>query len=206
MKNPLHYQITDYDCGPTSMLNGISYLFEREDVPPEIMRNIVLYCLDCHGSDGVPGKRGTSCSAMMFLSSWLDGFGQMDLLPISSLYISGKKVFIGKDSLINDALVRGGAAVVRLFYDEWHYVLITGIKNDSLLIFDPYYREEPFENDKIKIVKDHPFEYNRIIPISYFNNEENMLYAFGGFETREAVLLFNEKTKLTAEETVEYFI
>lgn len=30
MKNPLRYQMSEYDCGPTSMLNAISYLFERE--------------------------------------------------------------------------------------------------------------------------------------------------------------------------------
>ncbi len=27
MNNPLRYQITEYDCGPTSVLNGISALF-----------------------------------------------------------------------------------------------------------------------------------------------------------------------------------
>lgn len=30
MKSPLRYQISDYDCGPTSMLNAVSFLFERE--------------------------------------------------------------------------------------------------------------------------------------------------------------------------------
>ena len=35
MKNPLHYQLSDYDRGPTSMLNAVSYLFEREEIPPE---------------------------------------------------------------------------------------------------------------------------------------------------------------------------
>lgn len=206
MKNPLHYQITDYDCGPTSMLNAVSYLFEREDIPPEIMRNIVLYCLDCHGSDGVPGKMGTSCSAMMFLSNWLNNFGRLGLLPISSSYISEEKVYIGQSSLINDTLVRGGAVVARLFYDEWHYVLITGIKDNNLLLFDPYYREKPFDDENIKIVLDKPFEYNRIVPIPCFNNDKEELYSFAGTDTREAVLLFNEKTKITQEDTIEYFI
>ncbi len=32
MKNPLRYQLTEYDCGPASMLNAISYLFERKDI------------------------------------------------------------------------------------------------------------------------------------------------------------------------------
>lgn len=47
MKNPLHYQFSEYDCGPTSMQNAISFLFEREEIPPEVLRNIMLYCLDC---------------------------------------------------------------------------------------------------------------------------------------------------------------
>ena len=35
MKNPLHYQLSEYDCGPTSMMNALAYLFEREEIPPE---------------------------------------------------------------------------------------------------------------------------------------------------------------------------
>lgn len=30
MDNPLRYQMTEYDCGPTSMLNAVSYLFRRD--------------------------------------------------------------------------------------------------------------------------------------------------------------------------------
>lgn len=51
MKTPLHYQISECDCGPTSMLNAISYLFDREDIPPEIIRNVMLYCLDCYSAE-----------------------------------------------------------------------------------------------------------------------------------------------------------
>lgn len=206
MKNPMHYQITDYDCGPTSLLNGLSILFEREDLQPELLRNIMLYCLDCHSSDGIPGKMGTSCSAMMFLSNWLNNFGKLGLLPISSKYISEEKVYIGQSSLINDTLKRGGVVVARLFYDEWHYVLITGIKDDKLLLFDPYYRNEAFDDENIEVILDKPFEYNRIVPMEYFNSKEEKLYSFAGIETREAVLIFNENTKITQEDTIEYFI
>lgn len=30
MKTPLHYQMTEYDCGPISMMNAIIFLFDRE--------------------------------------------------------------------------------------------------------------------------------------------------------------------------------
>ena len=56
IKNPLRYLISEYDCGPTTMLNAISYLFPRDMIPAEVIRNVMLYCLDCYGTDGVPGK------------------------------------------------------------------------------------------------------------------------------------------------------
>ena len=140
MKNPLRYQLSEYDCGPTSMLNALAFLFEREDIPPEAVRNIMLYCLDCYGSDGVSGKSGTSCAAMMFLSNWLNGFGKIGRLHISTQYLSGPAVNFGQNSRLRDALRCGGAAVVRLHFDGEHYVTLTGIdENDIVRVFDPYY-------------------------------------------------------------------
>ena len=206
MKNPLHYQFSDYDCGPTSMQNAISYLFPREEIPPEILRNIMLYCLDCYSAEGVAGKSGTSCAAMMFLSNWLNGFGKTGQLAISAKYLHGEKVYLGDTSYINDALHRGGAVVVRLFLDEWHYVLLTGAENGIVYMFDPYYREAPFEEKEVVLVTDNPDRYNRIVPEEMFNRDVLELYSFGPEEGREAVLWFNEKTKLSEEKTIEYFI
>ncbi len=209
MKNPLHYQLSEYDCGPTSLLNAISFLFEREEIPPEILRNIMLYCLDCYGPEGSAGKSGTSCTAMMFLSNWLQGLGDIGKLPVSSRYLRGLDVYVADDSLILDALHRGGVAVVRLYYEVAHYVLFTGTVGGRILMFDPYYQTEPFTNPDEKdalIIEDHPFSWNRSVPFSYFNRESMELYALGDISGREAVLLFNRKTVLTEEDTIEYFI
>lgn len=206
MKNPLHYQLSEYDCGPTSMLNAISFLFEREEIFPELIRNIMLYSLDCYGSEGTPGKSGTSRAAMMFLSNWLNGFGEIRHLPITSRYLSQKSVCLGSESYLNDALHRGGAVVVRLFYDEPHYVLLTGERDGLVYMFDPYFRDHAFEQKDIQLVLDEPTRYNRIVPEAYFNREEQEIYALGPFEGREAVLLFNERTKIIPEKTIEYFI
>ena len=207
MKNPLRYQISEYDCGPTAVLNAVSYLFDREEIPPEIIRNIMLYSLDCYGKDGVSGKQGTSRTAMMFLSHWLNGYGSIGQLDISSRYLSGQTVFLGSSSLVEDALRRGGAAVVRVFFDEWHYILLTGVQGDDILVFDPYYRSEPFDQaPDIRMITDQPCRCNRIVPARYFNRDTLELYAFGPYETREAVLLFNETRKLTEDQTVEYMI
>ena len=168
MKNPLRYQLSEYDCGPTSMLNALAFLFEREDIPPEAVRNIMLYCLDCYGSDGVSGKSGTSCAAMMFLSNWLNGFGKIGRLHISTQYLSGPAVNFGQNSRLRDALRCGGAAVVRLHFDGEHYVTLTGIDENDIVTHE--------------------------------------VYALGEIDTREAILLFNDRTRLTAENTIEYMI
>ena len=207
MRNPLRYQMSEYDCGPTAMLNGISVLFGREEIPPEVIRNVMLYCLDCYSAEGVPGKCGTSRMAMMFLSNWLNEFGKVgNALAVSSSYLSGEQVFLGETSRINDILKRGGAVVVRLFLDEWHYVTLTGLKDGYIKVFDPYYWIEDFEEKEVKIIMDKPMEYNRLIPEQMFNSEEESLYAFEPVEGREAVLLTNKQTVLTEEKTIEYFI
>lgn len=206
MKNPLHYQLSEYDCGPTAMLNAVSFLFEREEISPVVIRNIMLYCLDTYNDEGIMGKCGTSHAAMMFLSNWLNGFGKIGQLPVSSSYLSGERVWVGKGSWINDALCRGGAVVVRLFFECAHYVLLTGVQEDRILMFDPYYVEEDLKEPGVVQVEDQPFRYNRIVEAACFNRESTELYALGPVQDREAVIIYNDNTKKTQEETIEYFI
>ena len=40
-KNLLNYQTSEYDCGPVSLLNGIRYLFEREEIVPDLVKFIM---------------------------------------------------------------------------------------------------------------------------------------------------------------------
>lgn len=191
MKNPLHYQMTEYDCGPTSMLNGISFLFEREQIPPEIIRETMLYCMDCHGADGICGKKGTSCTAMMFLSNWYNNFAQQGQLPVECQYVRGEGVAIEDGSPVVLALRAGSAVVVRLWLDEPHYVLLTGLRDDgSVLMFDPYFVAEPF-SDEVEFVHDHPFTYNRIVPAAFLNAEGEAPYALGERSVREGIILTN---------------
>ena len=209
MKIPLRYQMSEYDCGPTALLNAVSYLFPRREVPPEIIRSVMLYTLDCYGMDGAACKAGTSRMAMMYLANWLEGFSRATRFPLTCQYIAGYAVHIGAHSHINDALVRGGVAVVRLFYEVEHYALITGVSEGRVHLFDPYYlaeAEPEFVQAGIAVTLAHPHSYNRIAPFDVFNRETQELYAFGAVDSREAVLLFDERTRRTADDTIEYFI
>ena len=207
MKNPLHYQLSEYDCGPTSMLNAISFLFEREEIPPEVIRNIMLYSLDCYNSEGIQGKSGTSCAAMTFLTNWLNSLNKIGRLPVSAQHLTAEQVYLGDGSRLNHALACGGAVIVRLYFDEPHYILLTGQDGDNILAFDPYYVEKPFDfAPDIQLCPDHLKQYNRIVPSHYFNCEGTTIYALGPTAGREADILYNTTTRLTEEKTIEYFI
>ena len=91
----------------------------------------------------------------------------LSVFRVKSRYLSGKEVYLGNESYVNDALRRGGAVVLRLFSDEWHYVLLTGEDGEHVYMFDPYYDQEGYGLDDIQIVENCPTRYNRIVPVSY---------------------------------------
>ncbi len=76
MKNPLAYQSTEYDCVPTSLINAIRYLYEREDIPPEVIQRIYLYSLDSFNSKGEQGKKGTTFEAVTHICNWLNEYSE----------------------------------------------------------------------------------------------------------------------------------
>ena len=213
MKNVLNYQSSEYDCGPVALTNAIRYLFDREVIYPDIIKYIMLYCLDSYNEQGEVGKRGTSASAMMFLSNWPNQFGKMKNFPISCEFLSGEDVYLSQNCKIIGALQQGGAVVLRLFLDVGHYVLLTGIEGDSIYLFDPYYEElndpeldEEYLSDGITLVTDQPKRANRLVSIDRLNRLTEGFYEMGPYEIRDALLVFNQETRLTPEAPIDYFI
>ena len=60
MKNPLRFQTTEYDCATTTIINALSYLYEREELPIELVKAVYEYTLDEMDQEGILGKGGTS--------------------------------------------------------------------------------------------------------------------------------------------------
>ena len=206
MKVPLRYQITEFDCGPTSLLNGISFLFEREEIPPEIVRNIMLFCLDQYDEKGISGQMGTSHTAMMFLSHWLDNFGHTGRLSIQSSYLTGGDVTLERGSNLRSVLLRGGVAVARVDLEGWHYVLLTGVCEEAVYVFDPYRLSETLLVNDVQVISNQIYDYNRVVPLSRFESTECHPYSFGPYETREAVILCNDRTFSPQDQAVDYII
>lgn len=198
MKNLLNYQSSEYDCGPVSLINGIRYLFEREDIFPEVIKFIMLYCMDSYNDAGEICKHGTSAAAMDYISSWLNHFGQVKGFPIHCEHITGEEVMITPESKITKALTDGGVVVLRLFLDVSHYVLLTGIEKDRILLFDPYYEEvnspdfdEEYQIDAIRFIHDQPKKANRSVTIDRLNSLGTGYYEMGNIPCREALLMFH---------------
>jgi hypothetical protein len=206
VKIPLAYQRTEYDCGPTSLLNAISYLFPRSEIPPDILRYVMTYTLDNYNLDGEEGKEGTSLMAMMFLSSWLNKYAKAKKLPLTSEYLSENAVKVNADGRIVECLLQGGVVVLRLMFDCEHYVTLTGVSKGAVEMFDPYYQENPRLKDGVEVIRDRPCEANRRVDFSVFTGQGDNYYTLGKLENREAVLLFNDSTRRMPDQTIEYFL
>lgn len=207
LKNRLNYQTSEFDCGPTTLINAIRYLYEREEVLPEIIKTIMLYTLDLYDHNGEFGKRGTSRMAMMFLSNWFNEFAKTKNYPIHTELVVDEKVWVNQNSKITECLQQGGAVIICVWLGETkHYVLLTDIEGEYLCMFDPYDWEGPLDEVTIIGVEGHPKKMNRQVKIDIINKEDNGFYALGEVQGREAMIIYNTNTRRTPEKSIEYII
>lgn len=207
MKIELSYQASEYDCGPTTLLNAIRYLFDREEILPEILRAISLYTLDLYDKDGEYGKSGTSPMAMRFLSNWFNQFGETKNFPIYTEILQRDNVHLSPNCKITECLQQGGIAIVCVWLGTcMHYILLTDLDTDSLYVFDPYEWDEPLNAGRITRVEGYPKKMNRKVKMRILNEENHDFYALGEIKNREAMLLYNTNVRKTPEKSIEYFI
>ena len=188
--NPLRYQVSEYDCGPTCILNAISLLHERETIPPELIKHIWLFTMDAYNEQGEFAHKGTSEAMMVFLSQWLTEFGKTGKLSISAQHICDEACHFGIGSPIIDTLKKGGVVVQRLWLDVRHYVLLTGMEDNRICVWDPYFYDGEFPDPGIEVVRNRPCLCNRIIEPRVLACEGSDYYNLGQIEDRESLLIF----------------
>lgn len=209
MKNYLYYQTSEYDCGPTTLCNAMRYLYDREELSPELLKAIFMYTLDAYNEKGEAGRHGTSRMAMKFLSSWFNQFGKSTNFPIHSEFLVDNQVYISSNSMITSCLQQRGVVVVRVLLEgDGHYVLLTGLKDGMVSLFDPY----DMSDDKnlaypgVVLVDDQPKNHNRLVKPEIMNSVIERTYSFGAMKAREAMLIYNTDKRETPENTIEYMI
>ena len=194
MKSPLRYQATDADCGKTSLVNAFMYLFERSEIPPQVVDFITRVTGDCNLA--VNGYyRGTSAHSMAFVAAWCNDYLVKAGLPVRCQALSGDEVSMADGSPLVEGLRSGAVAVCgcRLAVD--HYVLITGLTETDVQLFDPLYDVYPPErfevpDEGVSWVSDQPFSHNRVVSRQMMDDPDAIAYSLYARSGRDAVLLW----------------
>ena len=188
MKIPLRYQATEFDCGPTAVLNAISFLYDIEEIPPDFVKRIYEVGLDNYGRK-LAYHGGTSTDAMRYLAAWFTQYAQRNEYPLKVEFYAGGDISLKGDSPILKCLREGGAAVVRCVLETDHYITLTGIEGRFVHVFDPYYEEDE-DYRGVTFVHDRPKEMNRLVDMDIMDCNEQCDYAFCRLKDRSAMLLW----------------
>ena len=185
LKTPLDYQITEFDCGTTTILNALRYLFKREEISPIIYKEVMQYTLDKTDENGEFGKGGTSTNAVYDLAELLNKLG-----PKNKMNIKGEK-YNGEWLDLQDQINENGVAILRVYQSVEHYVLLTKITKKCAYLFDPYYLPiHYYDKDKeCEIIKDYPFSHNRKVKITRMLSEDQKDFSLVKGENSQIVLI-----------------
>lgn len=201
MKNLLIYQTSEYDCGTTCLLNALRFLFEREELNPDIVKALMTYSLDSCDANGEPGKQGTTSDSMRYIGCWVNRYSRTRQFPLHCTYLQGEDVQFFPGSQLYHALQQGSVVVLHLYLGCPHYVLATEITDHSVLIFDPFYEElddpeldEEYSEEGITMHTDAPKKYNREITLQRLHHFTHNYYEMGEYEARHALIFCRTTT------------
>ena len=188
-KTPLEYQLTEDDCGTTTLLNALRYLFKRSEIEPEIYKFIMQYTLDNTNKDGEIGKGGTSVYAMKFLSDWLNENASKKGMNIKCTYMEKENISIYSKEL--EKINEGAVAIIRLYQEVEHYCLLTKIDDEYAYLFDPYYLNINYydKDSEVEIIKDRPFEFNRKVRKTRIENDMNKDFSLVRGKNSEIIII-----------------
>ena len=188
MKVPLRFQVTEFDCGTVSLLNAFSYLFEREEIPAELVKSIHRYTLDCYDEQGNLGQGGTSREAINKLTHWITRYANSKNFKVRCERLEKDEITLER---MQECLKNNGCIFVRCWQTQEHYVIITKIDKRYAYIFDPYYldKKEYDRDSQVKIILNKPFSHNRRVTLKRLFSDTKKDFALGEIERRECVLI-----------------
>lgn len=195
MKSPLRYQATSFDCGPTTMTNAIMFLFEREEIAPDLIRHIGQCTLDSYDQNGYCGRYGTSGAAIRYFAAWFNELRYAGLMPIRSRFLEKEAVFFGEGSEISTELKAGAAVILHVFFEAGHYILITGESEEGIRAFDPFFRGNEIQREGVQKVDDQPFSHNILLSKDVLNDTGRGYYSMGEIHTREALIIRRDESE-----------
>lgn len=196
MKVPFRQQLSGYDCVPTTLINGLSYLFSRDEIPPFIVHRAYKECMD------LESFRGTSSRAIQELGFLLSNYREKRYkkFVVETEYLCGDQVHLKQGSKVIQCINSKGVALlcVHTTDNNWHYILGFRLEGEWLHCYDPFPRTKRFlnhENIKFIAAKEH-HEPNLIIHLDWLDKSfkktkdyDGRKYVFGRTDDRECLLL-----------------
>jgi len=130
--------VSELDCVPTTFLNALCFLFERSEIPAQVVQRVHLYSLDAVGTDS-KSKQGTSTWAVQHLAMWLRD-AKYERFSLGVEYLSDSEVHLQKRNKIEDRLTKGGVALlcINTKVGISHYILALASIDGWIHCFDPY--------------------------------------------------------------------
>jgi hypothetical protein len=152
MKVLFRQQATEYDCVPTSIVNGLCYLFTKRELPPYVVHHIYKECLDYEAG------RGTTSRAIKYIGHWLSCYreNRFPSFAVSATYLAGTQVRLKNKSKIIEYLASGGvvALCVQTSQFERHCLLALHFADDWLYCHEPHPRSKRFiECDQVQFIE-----------------------------------------------------
>lgn len=190
---PFHYQVSEYDCVPTAIVNAISYLFHRKEIPPMVIRHIYLYCLDTVSRDARFGIGGTSKLAVRLLGNWLSSY-KMKQFSVTTDFLDKERVSLETGGKIHACLEEGGVVLCNMLLSskEEHYVMLTAIEDQWVYCFDSYRRTSVRGmQGNIKLLNPGDGRApNLKIGKDWFEQTKILRFCMGPFPIRESLLIW----------------
>lgn len=186
---PLRYQATEYDCGCTAVVNAVNYVADFSSIPAVLLKVVYDICLNECNAVGELGAEGTSTEAMRYIAQWMNEDAGKAGCPISCTLLEGGQVTLRHGSPLVQALQRSCTAAVvlcNLCGDE-HYVTLTDVDDEHVLLFDPYYWPRVYDDRQIVKVND-VFAANRMLPRLFMDTTQGEFYALPAVDNRLAVV------------------
>jgi len=190
---PLHYQVSEYDCVPIAFINAVCYLFERQEIPPMVIRHIYLYTLDTVGRGGRLGSRGTSRHAVRLLGHWLSSY-KFKKFSVDTEFLLHEEVHLRTGNRIFECLEQGGIALcnIQLGGREEHYLMLIKVEDGWVHCFDPYLRisMRGLKNYVRMLKNEDGRSANLKIRIEWMDTEERLRFCLGPVSLRECLLIW----------------
>jgi hypothetical protein len=194
---PLQYQFSEYDCVPTAFINAVTYLFERNEIPPMVIHHIYLYSLDTVGREARLGSAGTSRYAIRLLGNWLNAY-KFKHFSVTTEYLEDEEVHVNSGNKIFACLDEGGVVLCNFFLGvrQEHYLMLMRVEDGWVFCFDSYSRKSLRGlRNRVQILKNKDVRGpNLKIRIDWMAQEdERRRFCLGPVEKRECLLMWRNR-------------